>query len=430
MENETTQKRNIFFEIIYVIILAVSVMGDMSGVPNNVTRMFKAASLLIVAVGAAVLLVTGRTERINTAGRFVGVYGFVLVGIIVWSIFLWIINLETVDFIARGTMKFMYQFFVLLVIFAASYLFGERSVYLTFYGIALANTVILFINMASYGPSESIQSFITMINTGEQTGFTRAMELHDITFTYGFFIIYALFFASHGRERNIMLIASMFFFILGWKRIAFAAIAIAMLLGLILGRMRSRTRINFMWFMAWTFVLLSFGYVVITHSGTFETITNYLDIDTMGRNEVYGYIQDYYDISIGFMGYGFEYTTVLLQQTMLQNPSAHIGVLALHNNILTVYIELGFVGFWAWILYTWIFQLRWMLTHWGEKTAMLFFLLETYIFITYTTDNTLYYYYTSLVLRLIPLAYTFHEQKAGDIKLWPWVRTQKLPNGF
>ncbi len=44
------------------------------------------------------------------------------------------------------------------------------------------------------------------------------------------------------------------------------------------------------------------------------------------------------------MGYGFEYTTVILQKIMVDNPNAHIGVVALHNNILTIYIELGFLG--------------------------------------------------------------------------------------
>jgi len=107
---------------------------------------------------------------------------------------------------------------------------------------------------------------------------------------------------------------------------------------------------------------------------------------------------------------------------MVDNPNAHIGVVALHNNILTIYIELGFLGFWAWMIYTWVFQVNWMINHWGEKTGMLFFLCEMYIFITYTTDNTLYYFFTSLVLRLMPLAYAFHIPTTQDIKLWPWVK--------
>ena len=137
---------------------------------------------------------------------------------------------------------------------------------------------------------------------------------------------------------------------------------------------------------------------------------NYFEVDTMGRNEVYGFIEKYYDISLGFLGYGFEYTTVILQQIQQTNPELKIGVLALHNNILTVYIELGFLGFWAWIVYTWVF--------------LLFFLSELYIFITYTTDNTLYYYYTSFILRLLPAAYAFHIPYEKEIKLWPWVKEQ------
>ena len=71
------------------------------------------------------------------------------------------------------------------------------------------------------------------------------------------------------------------------------------------------------------------------------------------------------------------------------------------------------------------FQVNWMINHWGEKTGMLFFLCEMYIFITYTTDNTLYYFFTSLVLRLMPLAYAFHIPTTQDIKLWPWVKEKK-----
>ena len=87
----------------------------------------KAISLFIVVMAAAYLFISGRLERVKTAASFVGVYGFVLIGIIVWSIFLWIINIESIDFILRGASKFMYQFLVLLIIFSGAYLFGERG---------------------------------------------------------------------------------------------------------------------------------------------------------------------------------------------------------------------------------------------------------------------------------------------------------------
>lgn len=424
--DEQTEKRRYFLEFLFILILAASAMGDMPTFSVSMTRVMKAISLLIVVTGATMLFVSGDINRVKQSSSFIGTYALILVAIIVWSIFLWIINLETVEFIIRGATKFMYQFLVLLIIFAGVYMFGERAIYTTFYGLVLANAAMLLINVGIYGPSESLNSVIAMFQGAEsQSGFARAMEIHDITFAFGFFIIYFLFFADHGRERVFDLILALFFFVLGWKRIAFAALPIAIFFAVIMGRMRPKTRARFMKFIAWVFVLFSFAYVVITKTGLFNTITTYYNIDTMGRNEVYGYIDQYYDISLGFIGYGFEYTTVLLERVMQANPEAHIGVVALHNNILTIYIELGFIGFWAWMLYTWIFQLRWMLEHWGERVAMLFFLCETYIFVTYTTDNTLYYYYTSMALRLLPMAYSFHRPKEKEIKYWPWVKEQK-----
>lgn len=424
--NAETEKRNVFLEIVYILIFAASAMGDMPGFSYSMTRVMKAISLLIVIIGVCILFVSGDMKRIKTGARFVGVYGFILIGIIVWSILLWIINLETVEFIMRGVTKFMYQFLVLLIIFAGTYMLGERAIYTTFYGLVIANTIMLAINLGIYGPVESFNSVMAMFQGAEaQEGFARAMEIHDITFSYGFFIIYFLFFAQHNRERTIGIILALFYFILGWKRIALTALPLTIFFALIMGRMKSKTRIRFMTFIAWTFVIISFAYVVITRVGLFDTIMEHFNIDTMGRSEVYNYIEKYYRISLGFIGYGFEYTTVILVQVSQANPEAHIGVVGLHNNILTLYIELGFIGFWAWMLYTWIFQLRWMLRHWGEKTAMLFFFCEMYIFITYMTDNTLYYYYTSLVLRLMPMAYAFHKPTTQDIKLWPWVRVQK-----
>ena len=350
------EKRKIAMEIAYILMLMSAAMGDLKVFSVSQTRMMKAISLFIVVMAAAYLFISGRLERVKTAASFVGVYGFVLIGIIVWSIFLWIINIESIDFILRGASKFMYQFLVLLIIFSGAYLFGERAIFTTFYGLAAANMLMVVYNLGVYGISDSINSVIAMLmGSDAQEGFARAMEIHDITFTYGFFIIYLLFFAQHTKERILCLFVSIFFFILGWKRIALLALPVALFFGLIMGRMKPNRRIGFMKFIGWCAVIISFGYVVVTKTGAFEYITNYFGIDTMGRNDVYKYIEKYYQISLGFMGYGFEYTTVILQKIMVDNPNAHIGVVALHNNILTIYIELGFLGFWAWMIYTWVF---------------------------------------------------------------------------
>ena len=80
-------------EIAYILMLMSAAMGDLKVFSVSQTRMMKAISLFIVVMAAAYLFISGRLERVKTAASFVGVYGFVLIGIIVWSIFLWIINI-------------------------------------------------------------------------------------------------------------------------------------------------------------------------------------------------------------------------------------------------------------------------------------------------------------------------------------------------
>ncbi|MBR0470701.1 MAG: hypothetical protein IJJ55_05765, partial [Clostridia bacterium] len=161
MEEETGKYSKIL-EIIYIVILAISAMGDMPSFSDSVSRLMKAISLVIVVIGAAVILISGNFNRVKKTAGFIGVYGFMLIAIIVWSMFLWIVNLESVFFIARGVTKFMYQFLLLLIIFAGVYMFGERAAYATFYGLVAANIAMVLINVRIYGISDSVSSIIAM----------------------------------------------------------------------------------------------------------------------------------------------------------------------------------------------------------------------------------------------------------------------------
>ncbi len=414
----------IFLEIIFILCIIFAALGDSKQI--NSTNM-KAISLITVAIGAAVLFISGDFRRLKKIGSFFGIYGFILLAIIVWSVFLWIMNMETVDFILRGVMKFMFQFFVLLIISSACYMFGERSINVMFYGLAAANLIIIIMEIPNYGIAGCLDSISYFISSGgDQKDFMRSIEIHDLTFTFGFFLLYFLFFAKRNKERIVSIVLSALLFVLGWKRIAVAALLATLVFGIVFGIIRGKTRIILINIVCWGAVAFAFAYVVIVRYDIFTKVMELFEIDTMGRNVVYDYIQKYYNISIAFLGYGFEYTTVLLHDIAEHSPEIKLGVLALHNNILTVYIELGFFGFLAWLFYTWPFQYRWLVNKQGEKTAILFIMCEMYIFMTYTTDNTLYYYWTSAVLRLLPMAYSLHTPEHTDQFYWPWIRVKKI----
>lgn len=127
------------FEILFAVCIMLGALGDSNSLPSSL----KVLSLLAIALGVIVLFVTGDFRRLKKIASFFGVYGFVLLGILVWSVFLWIMNMETISFITRGAMKFMYQFFVLLIISAGAYMLGERAIHGVFYGLAAANLIIV-----------------------------------------------------------------------------------------------------------------------------------------------------------------------------------------------------------------------------------------------------------------------------------------------
>ena len=63
---ETEDKKHIFLQIVYIVILAASAMGDMPDFSFAMTRVMKALSILIVVIGAVILFVSGNLDRVKT----------------------------------------------------------------------------------------------------------------------------------------------------------------------------------------------------------------------------------------------------------------------------------------------------------------------------------------------------------------------------
>lgn len=95
-----------------------------------------------------------------------------------------------------------------------------------FWGLALGNLAIALVLVPRYPISEIVSSvtvFLTQGGTAE--GYMKGLEIHDVTFTYGFFLIYFIFFdkISSKKMKVINIILALFLFGLGFKRIAIAS---------------------------------------------------------------------------------------------------------------------------------------------------------------------------------------------------------------
>ena len=301
----------------------------------------------------------------------------------------------------RGYEKLAYQGLTVVIAASAFYLFGRNSVLYTFYGYALFNLGAVFLAMKNTGLSASVKDFIYFLTSGgDAVGFMKYLELHDLTFSIGLCLIF--FLVEGVRKYKAETIIGSIFFFTGFKRIGIIAIIVVFFLWLAL-RKKCENRIRRAGMVTGIiFLCLGFTYILCTYFRIFELVMTLLEVDTMGRNELYEFIRDYYTIGPFFPGHGFEYVTQLMKTATYGTLNmARIG--AIHNGYLTVYIELGFFGFFFWEWFWLLHHMRWQAAY-GREALLLYILVAVYLHITYYTDNTAFYYFTGLTWKLIPMA--------------------------
>ena len=81
------------------------------------------------AIGLALIYFfwTGNIRNFKILYRFGLLYSSVIIGIILVSIFIWIIQLESIGFIIKGTSKISYQLLNIAIVLSAVYLFASLS---------------------------------------------------------------------------------------------------------------------------------------------------------------------------------------------------------------------------------------------------------------------------------------------------------------
>ncbi len=123
----------------------------------------------------------------------------------------------------------------------------------------------------------------------------------------------------------------------------------------------------------------------------------------MGRNDLFLFINDYYTVSPRFTGRGFEYIT-LLMRTAQHSYIDMATTGAIHNDYITVFLEFGFFGYFIWTGYWLVWHPLWT-ERFGHKAVLAQLLVSVYLFVTYLTDNTAFYFSTGIVARLMPMAF-------------------------
>ena len=395
-------------------------LGDWKILNNALGGLPKAIVLGTIACAFLNFLVAADFGKLRKAVGYFPIFLLLIAVYSLISMYIWITDFSKAASISRAGQKILFQTITVIYCVFMCYLLEDRAVNYLFFSMCAANTAIMLLEMPKYGIQESLSSVVTCLFTfGEAEGFMRALEIHDITFLFGQFFIYYLMFAPKGtksekRVRRWGVILSVFFMVMGLKRSVLPAVLLVCVYVKLL-RMTQRPE---KLILATGIILFLFFYLYLylTRSGILVAFLESLGVDMMGRDVLWSLPNDYYELSPLWKGLGFEGATDLVnmwyREGLINRPYP------LHNDILKIFIELGAAGFTLWAGINYILYPAYWTTRHNTETGMLYMAVLSYMTVTYLTDNTAFYFWSCIGLRLIPMSYSYRVSKTRERERW------------
>ena len=375
-------------------------------------------ALAILFLALLNFIATVRLDRLTLLKRHAVVQALPYLIPLVFSSIIWVNAGAGSDTVFNGLSMILPQLLSVLVAAATLYLFGGKGVWYCLGAMCAANFLTLLVVVYTGGLGPFLQEFYTLLVTfTQETGpLMEQLETHDITFAFGPFLLYLLLNWETSPRPGLWLFLIAFFSLLGLKRIAFPALALGLLAALLLGRLPEKAAKQAALCVAAAIMLLGFLYIAGIRYGLFDYLEAQLGVDTKGRALLFSHVAPYYEISFAYMGRGTGFERMVEWMSGAEQAVPLRTQTQIHNDLLRMYLNIGFIGYWAW-LWGWMpARLVYWFRRGGKAAGCLFMGICLYCFVLYATDNTIYYPYTMVACALIPMACGFDAQAADALE--------------
>ncbi len=410
----------LWIKIVFVLCMILASIGEQKTLNVMFKALPKAITIGVIALAFFYGIYKSDYRSLKKILVPIFMYVAMLVLIMIYSLVIWVFGFTETTSILRGCSKLMIQLIALLTAASGVYLFKKESIKLFFISFCICNTLIMLIEMPKFGVAESISSLVHVIVTfGEAKGFARELEVHDLTYIMGQFFVYYVLFAPNDtkalkKEKWIGAILSGFFFMAGLKRIAFLGLCLAVVIGLVLRNRKHRRKIVI--YSGVVMVGVLFVYVYMIRSGDFVALLEKFNIDTMGRANAWAMAAEYYEFSPVFLGRGFESVDAIVKEWAALGLTQKAQ--ALHNDYLRIFIELGIYGFAIWVTAQCVIYPILLGKYYDDNTVCVYACIFIYMSTTFMTCNTAFSFWSTMILRLIPMAYASTVEKAEPVLKW------------
>lgn len=332
--------------------------------------------------------------------------------IVFWSLFSWGVSFTSLADISRGISSQVYQIIAVSAMAGVLYLFGEEGIWYNLAAMLAANLIVIGQVIKVSGLVPYLQELkMSVVTFAAETGeLMRGTEIHELTFAIGLYLLFFLIYPSKIQKHWLLAFLTLFCYLSGFKRIGAVAVIGSAVVWWVLGIWKKKdSQINRSLIAGSLFLTAAmFGYLILIDKGLFSYLEIRFGLDTMGRSDLYNYIRQSYQLNPLFMGNGAGYVSRLFSD----NKSAYFRSMgALHNDILQIYVDIGFIGFLLWSLLMTAARTI-LLTKKGEG-KLLCFCCILYCLITYTTDNTYYYPYVNSAVAMLILGHVLGQEEKG-----------------
>ena len=403
-----------------VFFLSVAGLGEWKVLNGMLGGLPKAISLGVIGLAVLYTLFYPDETRLREIWKPTLLYMSLMAALFFWSMVIWIESFAAVPSMIRSCSKLVFQSIAILTAVALVYLFREKAIELFTISICIANTAIMLLSIPDYGLAASIQSLVTcLITFGDADGYALQLEIHDLPFVFGQMVLYYAVFAPHStlqekRKRRRYLLLCCWFFLVGMKRIAIPAVVLFILIALLLRKRKVPS-----WFylaVGGCYILFFLAFLYCVRNGIITALLLRFGIDMMGRDYLWSMANPYYEFSITYLGHGFEYVDTIIAQWY--NAGLLNQAIPFHNDILKVFVEVGFPGFLLWSGIQYVLTPLFWQRYADQQTALLYMCELGYMTVTYLTDNTAFYFWSAMALRLVTLAYAMERKKPPEPKVW------------
>lgn len=291
--------------------------------------------------------------------------------------------------------------------------YREKTLEYWFYGLCLAYSINIVYAIYHIGFQQVITALFSIfssgiISAGSETD--KYLEVsNSILLIMPFLSSFYLYKYLHERKKNFLynFIIAIIISLLAYKRIAITAACIVFIL-FHLKVLYNKLLINLSGIIM---ITASLFFLLFIKSGILFLYSSLYNIDLMSRDRIWKSLEDLYDISYQFLGYGWGFTIRYIQENA--NLSFNIG--GVHNDFLKTYIDLGMIGYIIYFGFFFIYLPIYLMKKLDKNTSYLFWLFQIYFFILYFTDNTMTYFACQASMYI--LVFSNRLEKVNNCKL-------------